>query len=338
MDRLRFLADRTAVLFLGVAAGVAIGFAFAGDGDRAAPPPVLVPAPEAAPVTAAGPSEAPPPPTAPAAPAQEAKEAAPPATVAEAPAPPPAPAVEPSPAADQPPPALVAAVHGGQPIRVGVFGDSFGDGVWSALYRLLPAKDGYQVSKFSQQSTGFTRYRSVNLETHDDGQIGAGPLDVAVVSFGANDRQGVCDAGHCGALMSAYWQQVIGRRIESYVAMLRRHGAAVYWLGLPAMRDAAFDSDTAAMDAFYAATMRRLGVPFIEIRPMTVGADGRYSAYYQDGEGQSRLLRAGDGVHMSMNGYIRITKALAGRIRATADAARANGGAAADEQAGAGAS
>lgn len=329
MDRFRFLADRTAVLFLGVAAGTAIGFSFGsggGDSHRAVP---VVAAPEAAPVQAP-PSEAPPPPAGPAAPATEpeAKATETPEEVAK-PTPVAAP-VEAAPVADRPASTMVAAAHGARPIRVGVFGDSFGDGVWSALYRLLPAKDGYQVSKFSQQSTGFTRYRSLNLETHDDSQIGNQPIDIAVVSFGANDRQGVCDAGHCGQLMSPYWQQVIGNRIESYVAMLRRHGASVYWVGLPAMRDEGFDSDAASMDAFYAATLRRLGVPFMEIRPYTVDGDGRYEAYYQDADGTAKLLRAGDGVHMSMNGYIRITKALASRIRATVDAARKQAGGTAD--------
>jgi hypothetical protein len=340
MDRFRFLADRTAVLFLGVAAGTAIGWSFGahdGGGERRAPAPVIA-APEAAPVQAP-PSEAPPPPAGPAAPATEPdakatetpEAVAKPTTIATP--------VEAPPTVDQPAGDLAAAAHNGRPIRVGVFGDSFGDGVWSALYRLLPAKDGYQVSKFSQQSTGFTRYRSLNLESHDDSQIGSQPIDVAVVSFGANDRQGVCDAGHCGQLMGSYWQQVIGQRIESYVAMLRRHGATVYWVGLPAMRDSGFDSDATSMDAFYAATMRRLGVPFIEIRPYTVDGSGQYEAYYQDADGTAKLLRAGDGVHMSMNGYIRISKGLAGRIRATVDAARRqNASAPADDQAGTGAS
>lgn len=335
MDRFRFLADRTAVLFLGVAAGTAIGYAFGAGGSgehRAAAPTVA--APEAAPVEGAPPSEAPPPPAGPAAPADQpgADKTETPQEVAKPVAA--APAVEPAPAADQPAGGMVAAVHGNRPIRVGVFGDSFGDGVYSALYRLLPAKDGFQVSKYSQQSTGFTRYRSLNLESHDDGQIGAQPLDVAVVSFGANDRQGVCDAGHCGQLMGAYWQQVIGHRLESYVAMLRRHGAAVYWVGLPAMRDGAYDADAQQMDGFFAATMRRLGVPFIAIRPLTVDGGGQYEAYYQDADGTPRLLRAGDGVHMSMNGYIRITKALAARIRATAEAARKEAPAAEAEPAG----
>ncbi len=314
MGTFSFLADRTAVLFLGVAAGAAIGYAFA-DGARserevvvldqppaaAAPadrgpppsPPVIGDAP---PKTAAPPDEAPPPPTAAAAPVARAAAAAPP------------------PVADRP----VAAREEGV-IRVGVFGDSFGDGVWSALYRLLPPKDGFRVTKFSQQSTGFTRYRRLNLQEHDEAQIAASPVDIAVISFGANDAQGVYDGGHGYALMSKGWQEVIGRRIDAYVAMLRAHGAAVYWVGLPKMRDAAFDADIAGMDAFYQARMRALGVPFIDVRPLTVDDAGQYAPYMsEDGSGARKLFRANDGIHMSMNGYIRITKGLAQRIRAAA--------------------
>jgi hypothetical protein len=223
---------------------------------------------------------------------------------------------------DAPAEQLVDSLRDGKTVRVGVFGDSFGDGVWSALYRLLPAKDGFRITKYSQASTGFTRYRRLNLEAHDNEQLGDDHLAVAVIAFGANDVQGVCDGSRCGALMSSTWQDIIGRRIESYVAMLRRHGAAVYWVGLPAMRDPAFDANTSAMDTFYVATMQRLGVPFIDIRPFTVDGDGRYQAYYADADGTPRLLRAGDGVHMSMNGYLRISKGLADRIRSTVAAAR----------------
>ncbi len=307
MHSWRFLLDRTAVLFLGVAAGAAIGFAF-GTGNEQKQAVVL--APEAAPIQAAGPAVAPPPPTAPA--AADAK----PTGLASQPA------TETPIADEQPKPALVEGVKNGRAIRVGVFGDSFGDGVWSALYRLLPASAGFQVTKFSQASTGFTRYRSLNLETHDDSQIASTPIDVAVISFGANDAQGVCDAGHCGALMSSYWQQVISGRVTSYVAMLRRHGAAIYWVGLPVMRDAGFDSDARAMNAFYKGLMDRLGVPFIDVRPLTTDGSGGYEAYYQDADGSQKLLRANDGIHMSMNGYIHIAKGLAARIRSSVSEAK----------------
>jgi uncharacterized protein len=314
------ILDRTAVLFLGVAAGVAIGYSFADHAD--APGTTIVP--ESAPIVGAPPAVAPPPPTAPA--------AGPSATDDGEPAPPQEPALpttgtvaEPVaqvPAADVPAAQLRDTVRDGATVQVGVFGDSFGDGVWSALYRLLPARDGFHVAKYSQQSTGFTRYRRLDLQSHDDEQIGGDRLDVAVIAFGANDAQGVCDDGHCGALMSDYWQKVIGRRVTDYVAMLRRHGAAVYWVGLPVMRDPTFDGQAQAMNAFYARTMAQLGVPFIDIRPLTTDEGGRYQPYFRDSDGQPKLFRANDGVHMSMNGYLRVTKALAGRIKSTVAAAK----------------
>ena len=308
MTWLRILLDRTAVLFLGVAAGVAIGYAF-GTGNETKEAVSL--APEAAPVVAPR-SIAPPPPAGAAAPEAE----TPKGTVAE-------PAENSAPSVDQPTAQITGKVRDGGAIHIGVFGDSFGDGVYSALYRLLPPKAGYQVDKYSQPSTGFTRYRRLDLEQHDDQQINGQPLDVAVISFGANDAQGVCDGGHCGALMGKFWQRVIAARVESYVAMLRRHGAQVYWVGLPVMRDTAFDADARAMDEFYQNLMARLDVPYIDIRPLTADAQGQYQAYYLDKDGTPRLLRAGDGVHMSMNGYIRVTKALAERIRASVAAAKA---------------
>jgi len=304
---LRFLLDRTAILFLGVAAGVAIGYAF-GTGNQRKEAVAL--APEAAPIQIAKPAAIPPPPNGVAAPEGPTPKAD--LTSQQVP--------------DQPivddMSKLQDTVKAGT-VRVGVFGDSFGDGVYSALYRLLPASAGYQVAKFSQPSTGFTRYKRLNLEEHDESQIAAQPIDIAVISFGANDAQGVCDGPHCGALMSAFWQKVISARVESYVGMLRRHGAVVYWVGLPVMRDTAFDSDSSAMNAFYKALMARLGVPFVDIRPLTVDAQGHYEAYYPDDDGNQKLFRANDGVHMSMNGYIRITKALAQRIKASIAESRA---------------
>ena len=64
------------------------------------------------------------------------------------------------------------------------------------------------------------------------------------------------------------------------------------------------------------AILAQLDVPYIDIRPMTVDTQGKYQAYYQDKDGTPKLFRAGDGVHMSMNGYIRITKGLADRTTA----------------------
>lgn len=294
MNLLHKLADRTAVLFLGVAAGCAIGYSFSNSANApqsaSAPPLPVVPATPA-----------------PSLPGRPAAPGVPVAPVVAA-----APEFEfMMPLGQQ----LLDSVAKGEKIRVGVFGDSFGDGVWSALYRLLPASRDYQVIKYSQQSTGFTRYASLNLEEHTAEQIAGDPVDIAVINFGANDTQGVMASGKFAALLSPEWKRVIGQRIDGLVNLLRARGAMVYWVGLPRMRKPSFDADIRGMDAFYQERMKALGVPFIEIAPLTVDETGAYNAYLNDGRDNKRtLIRANDGIHMSMTGYVRITRGLADRI------------------------
>ncbi len=287
-SQFRLLLDRTAVLFLGVAAGAAIGHAFA-DSPGDAPP--------AAPVSVAAPSATPSP----------TKAAATTTVLA-----PDCPLEFSRPVAK----GVRAAVEGGDKINVGVFGDSFGDGLWAALYHQLPARNGFRVEKYSQQSTGFTRYASLNLEQRLASQLAGKRIDIAVISFGANDTQGVMHGGHVATLLSPAWKDEIGKRIDRYVSMLRAHGAQVYWVGLPVMRKADYDANISEMNAFYAEHMARLGVPFIETRSLSVDSSGRYAAYLPDpATGTPQLMRANDGIHMSMNGYARLTAGLAKRIR-----------------------
>jgi len=308
------LFDRTAVLFLGVAAGVAIGYAFGVRQQVEAPMSVGSPD-EAAPVPAADGEGA----NAFDVPLDKTK----PAAAAPGALPQPPAQVETRPIQ----PGIVNAIAAGRPVRVGVFGDSFGDGIWSALYNQLSRKAGYQVIKYSQQATGFTRYKTLNLEEHDRARLAPAPVDVAVISFGANDMMGVADGGHVYALLTPKWKAAIARRVSSYVAMLRGQGAIVYWVGLPKMREAAYDADVVRMNAFYRDLMAQLGVAFIETAPYSIDAEGRYAAYLPDAAtGKPILMRANDGIHMSMNGYIRITRGLAGRIRSYVDQARAQAG------------
>jgi hypothetical protein len=295
MSVLRQLADRTVVLFLGVGVGTAMGYAFAGDlheaisGDEAVVvQPAVTAGANAKPVEVA------------AAPEASASECAMPFQ-----------------------PRLLDTITKGDKVRVGVFGDSFGDGVWAALYHQLPARENFQVIKFSQQSTGFTRYASLNLEEHVAQQLADGPIDVAVISFGANDTQGVMHNGHYAALLSPAWKEEIGARIERYIGLLRRQAAVVYWVGLPVMRKPSFDADISGMNAFFAEEMKRLDVPFIDTRPMSVDANGAYAAYLPaPGSETPKLIRANDGIHMSMGGYQRLTGGLADRIRRYVAAAR----------------
>jgi hypothetical protein len=104
---------------------------------------------------------------------------------------------------------------------------------------------------------------------------------------------------------------------------VRAHHATVYWVGLPRMRDGALDGEVGAINGFYAERAAALGVPFIDTRPIASDAHGEYAAHLDDpATGERTLVRAGDGIHMSMTGYKWITRDLAERVRRSVEDAR----------------
>lgn len=278
--------DRAAVLLLGVLVGTAIGFAFRG-GTVEAPAIAAAPAPVV---------------KMPATPAPATAEA----SFAERCAP-----------SYQLQHQLQQTAADGGKIRIGVFGDSFGKGVWAGLLNQLSSKAGYEVTDYGQEAIGFTRYKSLNLEKHVAEQLGNNGVDIAVISFGANDAQGIITPeGHYAPFMGPLWQQELGGRVERYVGILRAHKALVYWVGLPHMRDPGLERDVTAINDFYHAQMDRLGVPFLDSRPISSDANGQFTPYLNDPkDGKRTLIRVGDGIHMTIPGYIWITRGLADRIR-----------------------
>ena len=278
------IADRTAVLALGLLAGFAVGLAF-NDGGRARVNDWLAPTGSGSAVPAAGVAAVP-------------VDRSTPELGRAIPA------------------AVVARVKASGTVRVGVFGDSFGNGVWQALYRQLPATEGYEVLQFSKEATGFTRYNRLDLEKRAREQLGAQPVDVAVICFGANDLQPLWKGVDIYPLLGPEWKAIVGPRIDTFVAAAKSTGAPVFWLGLPIVRDAITDAQLQAMDAFYAEHMRRLGVPYLETRTASVNAQGKYDAHLPDPKtGRMMLVREQDGLHMNGIGYDRVTAVLAARIR-----------------------
>jgi hypothetical protein len=222
-------------------------------------------------------------------------------------------------------PRLAAALAQHRKIEIGVFGDSFGDGIWAGLYNQLRRDPDFEVRQLSERSTGFTRYRSLDILADVRAKIDRDPVDIAVLSFGANDTQGIFHEGHGNTYMSEGWQRIVTERVTAVVELLRARGAMVYWVGLPKMRDAGFDADIQQMNRFYEARMAALDVPYIETLPLSVDEHGQYAPYLppEPGESERRLARTNDGIHMTIPAYIRVTQGLTDRIRRSVAEARA---------------
>jgi hypothetical protein len=295
LSKVLFGLDRTLVLFIGIAVGAVVGISFFAGGQSS---------PEAQATPAVPQSSAP----APVGAAQGR-------------------------ATDAPAARLASAAAENRKIHIGVFGDSFGDGVWAGLYNILRSDAGFEVHQLSERSTGFTRYRSLNLLDDIRSKLDRQPLDIAIVSFGANDTQGIFLDGHGNTFMSEGWQRIVTERVTAVVHLLRQRGVQVYWVGMPTMREAAFDADIRRMNAFYASRMQALGVPYFETATLSADAGGRYAPYLIDPRTRARVnARTNDGIHMTIPGYIIVMRPLTERIRRSVAMARAQAGQSAQRQ------
>jgi hypothetical protein len=201
------------------------------------------------------------------------------------------------------------------PLRIGVFGDSMADGLYAGLYRDLQHTPNVTVSKFSQVSTGLSRYDYVDIQAKTAGQLDAQPLDVAVMMFGTNDAQGIEMDGQIHPFGSDGWKAAYAKRIDDLVALLRSRDVAVYWVGLPRMKRDTFDARMTLINGVVAGRMAALGVPYIETAALTSNGEGGYEAYLPADSGRRTLMRANDGIHMSMAGYLRISAPVAARLK-----------------------
>jgi len=201
-------------------------------------------------------------------------------------------------------------------LRIGVFGDSMADGLWTGLYREMRDQPGVTVTKFSEVSTGLSRYDYVDIQAKTARQIAEQPIDAAVILFGTNDAQGISIDGEVHDFGTDGWKAAYARRVDDLVAMLRGQNVAVYWVGLPTMKRAGFDAKMTLINEVVSARMAALQVPYIETESITQNAEGEYDAYLPEtGTGRRRLMRANDGIHMSMAGYLRITEPVAARLK-----------------------
>ncbi|MDP3079813.1 MAG: DUF459 domain-containing protein [Brevundimonas sp.] len=201
------------------------------------------------------------------------------------------------------------------PLRIGVFGDSMADGLYAGLYRDLQDQPNVSVTKFSQVSTGLSRYDYVNIEARTQAQLDEQPVDVAVMLFGTNDAQGIDTGGVVHMFGTDGWKAAYGKRIDDLVALLRSRNVAVYWVGLPRMKRDTFDDKMMLINGVVEARMRALGVPYIETVGLTSNGEGGYEADLPNEAGRRVLMRAHDGIHMSMAGYLRLSALVSARLK-----------------------
>lgn len=194
----------------------------------------------------------------------------------------------------------------GDRYRVVVLGDSLGDGLWSGLYRAFEDDATLEFIQRAKPSTGFARPDSYDWTAEAAELLKKETYQIAVVMFGANDAQAIKVGKDWLKVGSEGWHDVYGKRVEAFIKKLRAANVAVYWVGLPIMRSPGQNSDAEALNEVYREKAFINGAKFIDTWNGFTDEGGRYSAYGPDMTGQVKRLRADDGVHFTMRGYLKL--------------------------------
>lgn len=194
----------------------------------------------------------------------------------------------------------------GDRYRVIVLGDSLGDGLWSGLYRAFEDDATLEFIQRAKASTGFARPDSYDWNAEIAGLLKEGPYQIAVVMFGATDAQAIRSGKDWLKVGSEGWREIYGQRVEAFIKKLRAANIAVYWVGLPIMRSPGQSSDAEALNEVFREKAFINGAKFIDTWNGFTDEAGRFSAYGPDMTGQVKRLRADDGVHLTMRGYLKL--------------------------------
>jgi hypothetical protein len=194
----------------------------------------------------------------------------------------------------------------GDRYRVVVLGDSLGDGLWSGLYRAFEGDATLEFINRAKPSTGFARPDSYDWSKGAGDLLKSETYQIAIIMFGANDAQAIKSGKEWLKVGSEGWHEVYGQRVEAFIKKLRAANVAVYWVGLPIMRSPGQNSDAEALNQAYREKAFINGAKFIDTWNGFTDEGGRYSAYGPDMTGQVKRLRADDGIHFTMRGYLKL--------------------------------
>jgi len=114
---------------------------------------------------------------------------------------------------------------------------------------------------------------------------------------------------------SEQWTELYSRRIDAMIAAAKTAGVPVFWVGLPAVRGARSTSDMLFLNELYRARAEKAGITYIDVWDGFVDEGGRFAIQGPDFDGQTRRLRAGDGVHFTKFGARKLAHYVEREIR-----------------------
>jgi hypothetical protein len=202
----------------------------------------------------------------------------------------------------------------GDTYRLQAYGDVYADGLLARLVEAMADDARILIQRKHRLLPGLIR-PDFDDELRAE-EAGRETLHIALVMIGAYDRFNMRGPGTQRVLLGTdEWRKEYGRRADRLMKVLKKRGAAVYWVGQPIMRRPDINEQAQTMNDIIREKAYLNGVKYIDITAHFADEAGNYTAYGPDIAGKRMLMRDGDGVLFAWAGYRKLAHFVEREIR-----------------------
>jgi len=190
------------------------------------------------------------------------------------------------------------------PFRMLIVGDSFvaaGGGLGDPLERVLLNYKDTVVTRQGKVSSGLSRQDYFNWPELTAKLIGQHNPNVAIMMFGANDNIPVIAAD--GTLLagwgSAKWDDQYRKRIDQMLDIFTTAKTEIFVIGVPVMKNTKLAATMKHINSLYEEEVKKYpNAHYISTWDLLSDKNGNYTDSLLDKNGNKRLIRTSDGVHL----------------------------------------
>ena len=158
------------------------------------------------------------------------------------------------------------------------------------------------IVKKTRINSGFVRTDVFDWTAQASGLLAKEKVTAIVVLLGVNDRQPLRDETGPQEFRSDKWRELYGKRIEDFLVKLKEKNVPIFVVGLASMRYPKMSLDAVYLNEILAERTRKVGGYYVDVWDGFVAENGDFMATGPALDGQTRRLRASDGVHFTKAG------------------------------------
>jgi len=180
------------------------------------------------------------------------------------------------------------------------------------LAKLIEKNSQLKVIRAYKSGTGLSRPDVFNWLVEYPKMLAGRSPSIVVCAIGANDAQGFEVNKKVIPFGTSAWEEEYARRAQTFIELMLKNGAKVYWVLLPHMRSPVYSQKMQNLNKFLQEQFK--GIPnliFLTPDPLMVGKPVQSYVEFSPGENQKMdRLRGDDGIHLSEMGGKRLAQGI----------------------------